>query len=64
MQNRLSADPKDTLISVIMDSIPWKKMPETLQKLMVDKTFLQYPQKNRERQEFYFWDKINSVIST
>jgi len=58
----MQADPKESVLYIFMDSISWKKMPEPLQKLVSEKTFLQYPVKDRERQEFYFWDNLNSLI--
>ena len=62
MQERMDADPKESVLSIIMDLISWKKMPHPLQKLLHEKTFLQFPIKDRERQEFYFWDKLISVV--
>lgn len=62
IQERLASDPKDAVICIILDSILQNKMPTALQKLISEKTFLQYPEKERERQEFYFWDKLNSLV--
>lgn len=53
-------DSKDSVILLILDAIAWSTMPESLQFLMVDKTFVQYPQDARGRQEFYFWDTVCS----
>ncbi|XP_076823143.1 uncharacterized protein LOC143469360 [Clavelina lepadiformis] len=64
IRERMENDPKEAVVAVILDAIPWKTMPAPLQRLLVDKTFLQYPQRNRERQEFYFWDNLCSLICT
>uniref|UniRef100_F6ZZI6 Uncharacterized protein n=2 Tax=Ciona intestinalis TaxID=7719 RepID=F6ZZI6_CIOIN len=37
-------------------------MPVALQRLMVEKSFVQFPQSGRHRQEFYFWDTLCALV--
>lgn len=55
-------DPKDAVIVIILDQIPWADMPMDLQSLMVEKTFLQVPRDGTQKQEFTFWDGVCSYI--
>jgi len=56
------AGPPDAVIVVVLDALDWSELPDTLQVVMAEKSFVQYPDKDRERQEFYFWDTLSSLI--
>nr|XP_039269618.1 uncharacterized protein LOC120344455 [Styela clava] len=60
IRERMVRDPKDSVILLILDAIAWSTMPQCLQFLMVEKTFVQFPQDGRGRQEYYFWDSVCS----
>nr|CAB3266988.1 toll-like receptor 3 [Phallusia mammillata] len=64
VQERMIMDPKDAVVVVMLDAIAWSDLPANLQRLMTEKTFVQFPQRDRERQEFYFWESMCSLICT
>ncbi|XP_078494147.1 uncharacterized protein LOC100179803 [Ciona intestinalis] len=62
IHERMQKDPKESVIIVLLDATPWKDMPVALQRLMVEKSFVQFPQSGRHRQEFYFWDTLCALV--
>ena len=54
--------PREKLLIILIDALPWNGLPSILQLLVAEKNFIQYPLEQASRQLFYFWEAVRSEI--
>ena len=49
---------KESVLTVLIDALEWREIPDILKNLLCDKNYIQYPLEGKTRQLMYFWEAV------